>query len=130
MKLPFVSYVNDMTPKYLIKFMEEVDEGKKRYLVIPDYGIMVRGHSEHTRATFQGILRDGIDNGIMDLSSYQLEFKSKSKTGRTRFGLITAITQSSFDENAYCGAHLASSRGSSPSASTTRPLRSRPSPTT
>lgn len=99
--LPFVTYVNDMTPKYLVKFMELVDEGKKKYLIIPDYGIMVSGHSEHTRATYQGVLRDGIDNGIMDLSSFGLEFRSKSPSGRTRFGFITAITQSSFNENAY-----------------------------
>jgi hypothetical protein len=97
--LDYVSYANDMTPKYLVQMLKQVDEGKIKFLVIPDYTIMTSGHAEHTRATYQGILRDGMEGGITNLESYQLEFKSK--TGRTRFGLITAITAESFNENRY-----------------------------
>lgn len=99
--LKYVSYNDDMTPKYIVKFLNEVDKGELRFLIIPDYNIMTSGHQEHTRATYQGILRQGMEGGISNLADYGLEFSSKSKSGLTKFGLITAITTESYNENMY-----------------------------
>lgn len=91
-KLKTVSYVNDITPKYLIEFLENVKKGEKTFLVVPDFTNCM-SHSKTTRTTLVAVLRSMTEEGVSDLSDYHLEFKSKTPI---RAGLITAITRSSY----------------------------------
>jgi len=92
-KLREVSYVNDITPKYLVEFLGQAKNGKKRFLVIPDFTNCM-SHGKSTRNTLIAILRSMTEEGVSDLSSYHLEFKSEKPV---RAGLITATTSSSFE---------------------------------
>jgi hypothetical protein len=51
-------------------------------------------HGKNTRTTLVAILRSMTEKGVVDLSDYHLEFKSNTPV---RAGLITAITNSSYD---------------------------------
>jgi hypothetical protein len=93
-KVKFVSYVNDITPKYLVEFLGRVKSGEKRFLVIPDFTNCM-SHGESTRTTLIAVLRSMTEEGVVDLSDYHLEFKSDKPV---RAGLITAITNSSYEE--------------------------------
>lgn len=93
-KLDFVSYVNDITPKYLVDFLGNVKNGKKKFLVIPDFTNCM-SHGKSTKTTLIAILRSLTEEGIVDLSDYHLEFKSDKPV---RAGLITATTNSSYGE--------------------------------
>ncbi len=88
------SYVNDITPKYLVEFLEQVKKKEKKFLVIPDF-ISCTSHSKSTRNTLIAILRSMTEEGVTNLSDYHLEFKSDEPI---RAGLITAITKSSQEE--------------------------------
>lgn len=87
-----VSYVNDITPKYLVEFLEKVKKNEKKFLAIPDF-IPCMSHSKTTRSTLTSILRSMTEEGVSDLSDYHLEFKSEKPV---RAGLITAITTESY----------------------------------
>ena len=89
----FVSYVNDITPKYLVEFLDKVKKREKKFLVVPDFTNCV-GHSKNTRTTLVAILRSVTEEGVVDLSDYHLEFKSYKPV---RAGLITATTNSSYE---------------------------------
>jgi hypothetical protein len=52
-------------------------------------------HGKNTRTTLVAVLRSMTEEGVVDLSDYHLEFKSDSPV---RAGLITAITESSYQE--------------------------------
>jgi len=93
-KIAEVSYANDITPKHLVKFLEEVKKGEKKYLVIPDYTSCL-SHSKATQKTLNAILRGMTEEGISSLKAYQLEFESDFPV---RAGLITATTSSSYRE--------------------------------
>jgi len=90
----FVSYVNDITPKYLVEFLDKVKSGDKKFLAIPDFTNCM-SHGKSTRTTLVAILRSMTEEGVKDLSDYHLEFKSGFPV---RAGLITAITNSSYEE--------------------------------
>lgn len=90
----FVSYVNDITPYYLVKFLEQVKNGEKRILVINDF-TSASAHGKATQKTLNAILRGMTEEGITDLSDYKLEFKSDRPA---RASLITSITSSSYQE--------------------------------
>ena len=93
-KVKEVSYVNDITPKYLVEFLGKVKNGNKRFLVVPDFTNCM-SHGKNTRTTLVSILRSMTEEGIVDLSDYHLEFKSEKPV---RAGLITATTHSSYNE--------------------------------
>jgi len=93
-KVKFVSYVNDITPKYLVEFLGRVKSGEKKFLAIPDFTNCM-SHGESTRSTLVAVLRSMTEEGVVDLSDYHLEFKSDKPV---RAGLITAITESSYDK--------------------------------
>jgi len=93
-KVDFVSYVNDITPKYLVEFLKKVQSGQKRFLAIPDFTNCM-SHGKNTRTTLVAILRSMTEEGVTDLSDYHLEFRSDRPV---RAGLITAITSSSYQE--------------------------------
>jgi hypothetical protein len=93
-KLKEVSYVNDITPKYLVEFLGKVKNGEKKFLVVPDFTNCM-SHGKNTRNTLVAVLRGVTEEGVVDLSSYHLEFKSEKPV---RAGLITATTNSSYEE--------------------------------
>jgi hypothetical protein len=92
--LDFVSYVNDITPKYLVEFLGKVERGEKKFLAIPDFTNCM-SHGKSTRTTLTAILRSMTEEGVLDLSDYHLEFKADKPV---KAGLITATTNSSYEE--------------------------------
>jgi len=94
-KLRFITYLDDATPTYLVKFLEKAKTGKKRFLVFPDFLNLTTSHGQKTKATSMAILRTMIEDGITDLSDFKLEFQSKFPV---KAGLITATTIGSFQE--------------------------------
>jgi hypothetical protein len=94
-KLKRVEYVTDITPTYLIRFLDFVQEGKKDYLVIPDFVQCSEGHGRATRTTLIGFLRAMIEEGVSNIADYKMEFSTKNPV---KAGLITAITIQSFRE--------------------------------
>jgi len=93
-RLDFVSYVNDITPKYLVEFLGKVRRGEKKFLAVPDFTNCL-SHGKSTKTTLIAVLRSMTEEGIVDLSDYHLEFKSDIPV---RAGLITAVTNSSYEE--------------------------------
>jgi hypothetical protein len=93
-KLKEVSYVNDITPKYLVDFLEKVKKCEKKFLVVPDFTNCM-SHGKSTRNTLVAVLRSMTEEGVVDLSSYHLEFKADKPVNA---GLITATTSSSFGD--------------------------------
>jgi hypothetical protein len=94
MKLDNVTYTNDITPKYLVEFLEKVKRGEKNCLAIPDF-IHCTSHSKATRTVLTSILRSITEEGVKDLSDYHLEFKSEKPVKAT---LITATTTANYEE--------------------------------
>lgn len=97
-KLKCVYYVNDITPKYLRQFLQDVDNGKYKFLVIPDY-INILGHSKHTKHMAETIFRGMMQEGITEISDYGLEFKCRDINHPPKAGLITAMTTGHANEN-------------------------------
>ncbi|MBN1357568.1 hypothetical protein JW988_02255 [Candidatus Bathyarchaeota archaeon] len=93
-KMKEVSYVNDITPKYLVEFLGKVKNGEKKFLAIPDFTNCM-SHGKNTRNTLVAVLRSMTEEGVVDLSDYHLEFKSNKPV---RAGLITATTHDSYQE--------------------------------
>lgn len=91
-RLDFVSYVNDITPKYLVEFLKRAKMGEKKFLVIPDFTSCL-SHGMNTRNTLNAILRSMTEEGVSDLSDYHLEFQSDFPVSA---GLLTAITTDSY----------------------------------
>ena len=93
-KLKEVSYVNDITPKYLVEFLGKVKNKQKKFLAIPDFTNCM-SHGKNTRNTLVAVLRSMTEEGVVDLSDYHLEFKSDKPV---RAGLLTATTHTSYGE--------------------------------
>jgi hypothetical protein len=93
--LRFVTYLDDATPTYLVQFLEKAKTGKKRFLVFPDFLNLTSSHGQKTKGTSMAILRSMIEDGVVDLSDYHLEFQSKFPV---KAGLITATTTGSIQE--------------------------------
>jgi hypothetical protein len=77
-KLDFVSYVNDITPKYLVEFLHKVKNGEKRFLVVPDFTNCM-SHAMNTRTVLVAILRSMTEEGVIDLSDYQRELPASPR---------------------------------------------------
>jgi len=92
-KVKEVSYVNDITPKYLVEFLGKVKSREKKFLAVPDFTNCM-SHGKNTRTTLVAVLRSMTEEGVVDLSDYHLEFKSDKPV---RAGLITATTHSSYE---------------------------------
>ena len=86
--------MNDITPKYLVEFLEKVKGGEKRFLAIPDFTNCM-SHGKSTRTTLVEVLRSMTEEGVVDLSEYHLEFKSGKPV---MVGLITEVTKFSYEE--------------------------------
>jgi hypothetical protein len=91
-RLPFVAYVNDITPRYLVEFLGKVKQGEKKFLAVPDFTNCM-SHGKNTRNTLNAILRNMTEEGVVNLSDYQLEFRSETPV---RAGLITATTEANY----------------------------------
>jgi hypothetical protein len=93
--LDFISYTDDITPKFLVEFLKKVERGEKRFLVIPDFQVITHSHGRKTYGTTISILRQMISDGVGNLDDFGLEFHPKFLV---RAGLITATTISSYSE--------------------------------
>lgn len=94
-RFKFVYYTHDITAKNLAHFLELVERGDKKFLVVPDY-IATLGHAKKTIDLTRTILRGMIEEGINNIDVYGMEkhFNSKVKAG-----LISGITPEYFNEN-------------------------------
>jgi hypothetical protein len=93
--IDFVHYTNDISPKPLMDFLDEVEKGKKKFLVIPDY-INTLGHGRNTVESTRSILRSMIEEGYKgsDFFGQQREYDHPVKAG-----LISGITVDKVNEN-------------------------------
>jgi hypothetical protein len=91
----FIKYTLDITPKHIADFLDDVENGRSKFLVIPDY-IATLGHSKKTtelaRAIFRGMIEEGITS--VDIFGMERHYKTKVKAG-----LISGITPEYFAEN-------------------------------
>lgn len=93
--LDFISYTDDITPKFLVDFLHRVERGEKRFLVIPDFQVITHSHGRKTYGTTISILRQMISDGISNLDSFGMDFHPEFKV---RAGLITATTLRSYSD--------------------------------
>jgi hypothetical protein len=93
--IDFVHYTNDISPKPLMEFLDEVEKGRKKFLVIPDY-INTLGHGKNTVESTRSILRSMIEEGYKgsDFYGQQREYDHP-----VRAGLISGITVDKVNEN-------------------------------
>lgn len=93
--LDFVDYVNDISPKPLMDFLDSVEKGRKKFLVIPDY-INTLAHGRNTVDNTRSILRSMIEEGFKksDYFGMQREYDYSVKAG-----LISGITVDKVNEN-------------------------------
>lgn len=84
----FVEYTVDITPKRIADFLDDVDNGKKKFLVIPDF-IANLAHSKRTSDLAQSIYREMMQTGVPKISIYGME---RTFRNNPTAGLITAIT--------------------------------------
>lgn len=91
----FVKYTLDITPKHLADFLDDCQDNKLKFLVLPDY-IATLGHAKKTielaRTIFRGMIEEGITS--VDIFGMERNFKTKVKAG-----LISGITPEYFNEN-------------------------------
>lgn len=87
-KYDFVEYVLDITPKHIADFLDDVNDNKKRFIVIPDY-IATLSHSKRTSELARSIFRAMIDEGVIKVSIFGMERDYKRKI---KAGLISGIT--------------------------------------
>jgi hypothetical protein len=90
-----VMYTNDITPKHLVEFLEKARDKQKNFLVVPDF-LNCTSHAIATKETLIGILRSMTEEGIADLSAYQLEFDGKGQ--RVKASFITTITKAHYSD--------------------------------
>lgn len=93
--LDFVDYTNDISPKPLFDFLDEVERGRKKFLVIPDF-INTLTHNKNTVDNTRSILRSMIEEGFKksDFFGMQREYSYPVKAG-----LLSGITVDKVNEN-------------------------------
>lgn len=91
----FVEYTIDITPKRIADFLDDVDNGKKKFLVIPDF-ISNIAHSKRTSDLARTIYREMMQTGVNKISIYGMEKQYKNNPTA---GLITAITTDKANQN-------------------------------
>lgn len=93
--LDFVHYTNDVSPKPLFEFLDEVDKGRKKFLVIPDF-INTLSHSKNTVDNTRSIMRSMIEEGFSSSDFYgmQREYDKPVKAG-----MLSGITVEKANEN-------------------------------
>jgi len=91
----FVEYTIDITPKRIADFLGEVDNGKKKFLVLPDF-VAHNGHSKATVELTESIFREMMQTGVPKISIYGME---KEYRNNPKAGLITAVTNENANIN-------------------------------
>jgi len=91
----FVKYTLDITPKIIAEFLNDVQDGKKMFLVIPDY-IATLSHSKRTVELARSIFRAMMEEGVTDVDIFGMVCHFKTKI---RAGLISGITPEYYNEN-------------------------------
>lgn len=93
--LDFVHYVNDISPKPLFDFLDEVEKGRKKFLVIPDF-INALTHGKNTVDNTRSIIRSFTEEGFKqsDYFGMQREYDYPVKAG-----LVSGITVDKAIEN-------------------------------
>lgn len=93
--LDFVHYVNDVSPKPLFDFLDEVEKGRKKFLVIPDF-INTLTHGKNTVDNTRSILRSMIEEGFKSSDYYGMQ---REYDFPVKAGLISGITVDKINEN-------------------------------
>jgi hypothetical protein len=93
--IDFVHYTNDISPKPLMEFLDEVEKGRKKFLVIPDY-INTLGHGKNTVENTRSILRSMIEEGYKSSDYYGMQ---REYDHPVKAGLISGITVDKANEN-------------------------------
>lgn len=93
--LDFVKYTNDISPKPLMEFLDDVEKGRKKFLVIPDY-INTLAHGKNTVENTRSILRSMIEEGYTSSDYYGMQ---REYDHPVKAGLISGITVEKVNEN-------------------------------
>jgi hypothetical protein len=93
--LEFVHFTNDLSPKPLFDFLDEVEKGRKRFLVIPDF-INTLSHSKNTVDNTRSILRSMIEEGFKSSDFYGMQ---RDYDHPVKAGMISGITVDKINEN-------------------------------
>lgn len=93
--LDFVQFSNDVSPKPLFDFLDEVERGKKKFLVIPDF-INTLAHNRNTVDNTRSILRSMIEEGFKSSDFYGMQ---RHYSFPVKAGLISGITVDKVNEN-------------------------------
>lgn len=93
--LDFVHFTNDLSPKPLFDFLDDVEKGLKKFLVIPDF-INTLSHSKNTVDNTRSILRSMIEEGFKSSDFYGME---RDYAYPVKAGLISGITVDKVNEN-------------------------------
>ena len=94
-RFDFVDYVLDITPTYIVEFLRDVEHGRKKFLVTPDY-ITFLGHNKKTIDLSQSYFRAMIEEGASNIKTYnaKIDFNAPVKAG-----IISGITVDKANEN-------------------------------
>lgn len=93
--LDFVHFTNDLSPKPLFDFLDDVERGRKKFLVIPDF-ISTLSHSKNTVDNTRSILRSMIEEGFKSSDFYGMQ---RDYAFPVKAGLISGITVDKVNEN-------------------------------
>lgn len=94
-RFDFIDYVLDITPTYIVEFLRDVEHGRKKFLVTPDY-ITFLGHNKKTIDLAQSYFRAMIEEGASNIKTYnaKIDFDIPVKAG-----IISGITVDKANEN-------------------------------
>lgn len=93
--LDFVHFTNDLSPKPLFEFLDDVERDKKKFLVIPDF-INTLSHSKNTVDNTRSILRSMIEEGFKSSDFYGMQ---RNYRFAVKAGMISGITVDKVNEN-------------------------------
>lgn len=93
--LDFVHYTNDISPKPLFEFLDEVEKGRKKFLVVPDF-INTLTHSKNTVDATRSIIRSFTEEGFKQNDYYGMQ---REYDFPVKAGLISGITVDKIMEN-------------------------------
>jgi hypothetical protein len=96
--LPFVKYVDLISPKLLINFAEQVAEKKYRFLAMDDFTAQ-DGLSKPKIVQLTSILKKGMEEGLTESDYFGMTTRRFDIP--VQFGVIASITKGSYEEWSY-----------------------------
>lgn len=93
--LDFVHFTNDVSPKPLFEFLDDVERNRKKFLVIPDF-INTLSHSKNTVDNTRSILRSMIEEGFKSSDFYGMQ---RDYSYPVKAGMLSGITVDKANEN-------------------------------